>query len=117
MDKIDRKGLRHRDASYNVRVFGDARIVPGKIEGGLRLDGNTQYVDADYHAGDCMGNLDLCRQGALASLWVKPAMISEKMQLISTGVNGLAVWYAGGKLHATAKTSTREWQVSTDKFR
>ena len=63
------------------------------------------------------GNLDLCRHGALASLWVKPATISEKMQLISTGVNGLAAWYAGGKLHATAKTSTREWQVLTNQYR
>ena len=114
MNNIAGNRLAHE--SVDVRLFGNPTIVSGKVGGALRMDGNSQYASLNDQSRECLGNVDRCRHGTLWSAWIKPGQLQNGMELMSTGANGLRLWYDQNKLRAVAKTTNQEWQLETGRF-
>lgn len=102
--------------NITIETFGRPRIVEGKVGNALYLDGNSQYVSLGDQHRSCLGNLDHCPHGLLLSSWIKPGRLQEGMDLLSSGTNGLRAWFSGGRLHVTARTTTKQWTLQTDKL-
>ncbi|CAL1547650.1 unnamed protein product [Lymnaea stagnalis] len=96
-----------------INLIGSPVQTGGKVGRALQLDGNNDYVDFNDHTSECIGNLDLCQQGSLYSMWIRPDKLRNNMYLLSTGKNGVTLRYRNGALHASAETSTRKWETTT----
>ena len=116
-DMDNKEGNRLLHGSVFVTLHGKPRLVRGKLGRALMLNGRNQYVDFGDHHGDCFGNLDNCKHGATVAFWLRPDHLARDAYFLWTGNNGLAMWYRGKRVHVSAKTSTKEWQLSTDKLR
>lgn len=111
MDRIDRNRLIHPYAQIPVSLAGTPSVVPGKIGGALQLNGNAQYASLGSQVDACMGNLDLCPHGALWASWLRPQSLTNNMQLMSTGINGMSMHYNNGLLMITLRTTSRVWTM------
>ena len=115
MDSI--QGDRLVSPTVFAKVSGYPRLVDGKMRKALELNGNSQYVTVEDQNDKCLGNINMCPHGFLISFWFKPGDFKNKMQYIATGVNGLTVSHNQGKLYANVKTSTQQWDASTDNLK
>ena len=113
MDSIANNRVVH--PNLRIDVLGQAQIEPGKIDGALSLDG-SDFVSLGRQSENCFGNLDLCRHGLLFSMWLRPGQLKNGMEFLSTGSNGIKARYIGGQLRVTARTTTHEWNLQTDKL-
>ncbi|XP_052079469.1 uncharacterized protein LOC127717737 isoform X2 [Mytilus californianus] len=102
--------------SLLIDTYNKPKIVRGKIGKALKLNGQSQVVDIGEQSDSCLGNLDLCHHGALMALWFKPTNLGNDMHFLSNGHNGISVSNQGNEFIITAATSTRKWQVTTDKL-
>ena len=100
----------------DIELNGGPSLVWGKIGAALNLNGNGQYADFGNQAKTCFGNLNLCRHGIHWATWFHAGQLKNNMELISTGENGMRIWYANEQLHFSFKTTTREWNLSTKNF-
>lgn len=114
MDTIQLNKVAH--SNLVLSLIGQPESVAGKIGGALELDGSSQFMSLEGQSENCLGNLDFCRHGVLLSAWIKPGELLNGMDLLSTGANGLKMWYEDGKLKVSARTSTREWNVETEEL-
>lgn len=103
--------------TMRIEAFGQPRIAPGRVGGALDLDGSNEFVSLGRQQSSCLGNLDLCRHGLLLSAWLQPGQLKEGMDLMSSGVNGLRVWYENGRIKVSARTTTQEWNLETDRVK
>ena len=108
MDRIVGNHLYH---PVSVRLNGNPEIVRGKIAGALHLNGNAQYADFGAQAQSCMGNLDLCPNGMLWASWFRPDSLTNNMEVMSGGVNGINMYYNNNMLSVVARTTSRVWQL------
>lgn len=67
----------------NIEVSGTTGRSSGKLGESLKLDGG--YASLGRQEDTCFGNLDVCRQGALLTFWIKPISLENGMDIISTG--------------------------------
>lgn len=112
MDEKDGDTLVHKD--LDITLFGQPEIIPGKVAGALNFDGSRQYASLGSHSDSCFGNLDLCNNGVLMSLWIRPGTFKDRAVFFGTGENGFKAWYEDKNLKISADTSSRSWQVESD---
>lgn len=110
-------GSRVSHPRIRIDTFGLPRIAPGRIGGALNLDGSNEFASLGKQQEVCLGNLDLCRHGLLLSAWLRPGQLKDGMDVMSSGSNGVRMWYEGGKLKVSARTSAKEWNLETDRVR
>ena len=108
------RGSRLTDSDPVAVTHGGPRQVPGKMGQALRLDGAGQYVDGGDRAGDCLGDLSLCRYGFTFAAWMRFTELEENMQYFSTGARGVRMYYRGGRLVAEAQRGGRVWRATWD---
>ena len=116
-DRLRGNRLIQPDGDYPATVYGKPTVVHGRSSGALYLDGNSQYADFGEHPRACFGNLDRCRHGVTFATWMRPGRLRDRMEFLSTGINGLTARYDAGRLVVSARTSTRQWDAATDHFR
>lgn len=102
--------------SLIIDTYNNPKLVKGKIGKAIKVNGQSQVVDLGEHSADCLGNLDLCHHGALLGLWFKVTNLRNDMHFLSNGHNGISITNQGREFIITAATSTRKWQVSTEKL-
>ena len=101
---------------YTIHLTGNPQLVQGKIGKALQFSQQGQYASLGEHREDCLGNLDYCHHGVLLSSWVKFGDMVEDMQYMSTGQNGIKMWYEDGKVVCSFGTSTKQWTLPYDGF-
>ena len=74
---------------------GSPSLVPGKIGTALQLNaGRRDLVDlGSYGSDSCLGNLSACLHGLTAALWIRFDALHDNMHFLSTGVEGLRLYY------------------------
>lgn len=112
MDAISNGGTTLVHPSLQIRLHGNPSLVPGRIENGVRLNGNAQYIDLGNQMDKCLGNLELCYHGLTISFWVKFSDFNYNMYILSTGVNGIRVYHFGGYMYITMDSKGKSWRVS-----
>ena len=111
MNTISNNKLSH--PYLDINLYNNPVNVQGKIGGALNLNGNAQYAMIDRQNQNCFGNMDYCRHGMLFAGWIRPNDLKNREEFMSTGVNGLQLWYEGGRLRAKLQTTMRTWELET----
>ncbi|XP_076459006.1 uncharacterized protein LOC143292527 isoform X2 [Babylonia areolata] len=115
MDTLRRGRLLHNeDPAMVVATQGRPRAVSGKVGNAIELDGRQDALDFGNQSSACFGNLDLCPHGMMVSLWLQPKRLGRAgtSYFLSSGHNGLSLSYRDKKLHVTAATTSKTWQIS-----
>ena len=99
-----------------IQTYGSPRLVPGKIDNALQLNGRLQKAEFEHSDDGCLGNLDNCHHGILLALWLRLDKLEEGMYYLSSGVNGITISYVDRKIRVKAETSTREWMLTTSEL-
>nr|KAG5710229.1 hypothetical protein BaRGS_006748 [Batillaria attramentaria] len=94
--------------TLDIRIIGRPRLVPGKVGNALELTGRGQYADLGTLSDTCMGNLAQCPQGVTLSAWMKFRSFENNMVFLSTGSNGLVMFYKDGLVTAP-RFETERW--------
>ncbi len=107
--------------AWPIHVYGDPQQVQGVIGKAISLDGHDQYIDIGNHTDNCLGNLQLCRHGYTGSMYMNFPRFRENDYYLSTGGDGINMFYKNGKVHVTFEQSGKRWDVSlpqlkTDKW-
>ncbi|KAH9500063.1 hypothetical protein Btru_076507 [Bulinus truncatus] len=113
-EQIQGNQLQH-DKLY-ISLSGSPRQIRGKVGRALKLSGVNDYVDIDVRKSDCFNNLDLCQQGVLYAMWLHPDRLRDNTYFMSSGNNGISLFYRGGSLYARAETSTQLWEALTSQL-
>ena len=108
MDKIENNEVVHPDLS--IPVFGNPVVVPGKVNGGIRLDGSGQYIDAGADTNTCLGNLEKCKHGVTGSMFLNFRNLQDGMYYLSNG-GGIKMYYKNGRLYVAADLADKLWEV------
>lgn len=108
MDAIRDNKLVH--PLLTIPVNGNPVIVPGKVNGAIRLDGNRQYVDIGDFTKACLGNMEHCNHGLTGSMWINFRSLNENAYYLSSG-GGLRIYHSGGKLWIVLERSGKRWEV------
>ena len=82
-----------------ITVHGNIKTVEGKINQAVQLNGTGQYLDLGEQQRSCLGNLMYCSHGLSASMWVNFHGFQDNMYYVSTGINGVNMFYRDGQLH------------------
>ena len=104
----------NKDGEYDVVMTGNPSLVTGKIGNAVRFGGNGQYATLGEHRESCLGNLDYCQHGLLLAFWLRPGFLKEDMQYMSTGQNGVKMWYSNNQMHCSLETTARRVELSFD---
>lgn len=103
-----------QDSNMQANIHGNPEFRPGKIGNALNLDGRKDYVEAGDHSNGCLGDLSLCHYGITVSMWLKFGELSENAYYLSTGSQGVELYYRNGKLTAEAQEGKKNWRTSWD---
>lgn len=114
MDDLDGSRIPH--PSIMIETGGNPQLVKGKIGAALRLNGNSQWADLGEHQETCLGNLDNCHHGITMAMWFYAQKLKSNTYFLSTGKNGITLFYHRGQLKVQAKTSSRTWETGTDEI-
>ncbi|KAL3854429.1 hypothetical protein ACJMK2_013699, partial [Sinanodonta woodiana] len=109
MDKIRGSQLEH--PSLTIEVFGNPVSVPGKIGKAITFNGPDQYINLGDHHDKCLGNLKKCPHGITISVWIK-FNTENNMYILSTGQDGIRVFYRNGYIYVTLETMEKSWRAS-----
>ncbi|BFZ21895.1 hypothetical protein BsWGS_24934 [Bradybaena similaris] len=109
----DKVGNRIVDDRMAISVIGSPSFTAGKIGQALQLKGNSEVADFGDHRSECFGNLDLCHLGVLYAMWLRPDRLRDDTYFMSSGDNGISFSYKGQKLYVKARTSAKQWEVSS----
>ncbi|KAL5005761.1 hypothetical protein ScPMuIL_016919 [Solemya velum] len=112
MDDLDGNQIQH--PSIMIETYGSPKLVEGKIGAALRLNGNNQWVDLGEHQDTCLGNLDNCHHGITIAMWFYAHRLRSNTYFLSTGKNGITLYYHRRQLKVQAKTTSRTWETGTD---
>lgn len=102
--------------SLLIKAEGDPTVVPGKIGNAIQLDGNGQYLDLGQHTEKCLGNLARCVNGMTISAWMNFRSYSNNMYYISTGENGIHMYYRNGYIYVELSQPGRAWRITVPRF-
>ncbi|XP_014668355.1 PREDICTED: uncharacterized protein LOC106809700 [Priapulus caudatus] len=103
--KLEAKGI-------TATPHGGAGLALGKINNGLSLTGNGQYVDLGDTSQTCLSNIDVCHHGLTISTWIYFAQIpTETMHYMSSGENGFSLFCENRMLYAKFSTARQTWTV------
>ena len=91
MDKIEGGRVVHPSPLMTILAEGRPTTVPGKLNQGIRFT-NGQYLDVGQHQS-CLGNLLKCPHGITGSLWANFRRMDNNMYLLSSGYNGVNMYY------------------------
>jgi len=73
---------------------GTPSIVPGKMGASLQLNARRRdFVDLGSFGHSCLGNLSVCLDGLTAAMWLRFDALRDDMHYLSTGVEGLHLYY------------------------
>ena len=108
------RGNKLLDEDLDITVFGNPRLVNGKVGNALDLNGRGQYADAGNHYVRCLGNLDHCRHGAYTGMWIRPGQFENDANVLYTGRNGAKIWVENGQLRTRWSTTGRTWGIDYD---
>lgn len=114
MEEISGSTIPHSE--YTIQLTGDPTLVKGKVGQALSFSGGGQFASLGEHRERCLGNLDYCHHGLLIVAWLRFGNVTEGMQFMSTGQNGVKLSYENGSLFSFFQTSTRQWNVSLEDF-
>lgn len=109
MEEMDGQRLLHEE--LEASIHGNAVLIPGRIGKALKLGGRGQYLDLGQHADICLGNLARCPQGILISAWMRFDHFHDKMYFLSTGSNGIQMYYHDGYIYVTMKQGNKAWKT------
>ena len=93
-----------------IGVHGNPKLVQGAVNKAIHLNGSNQYLDIGEHDTSCLGNLLYCIHGYTGSMWVKFPRFEENMYYLSTGENGVNLYYKVGRMKIKCTIPGREWQ-------
>ena len=97
----------------DITFFGNPELSVGSYGKVLHLNGVDQYGNLGVNV-TCSGDLEDCVDGFVARITVKPEKLLDNMYLIDS--YPLSLYYLEGRLYGKLRTSTKTWEVSTDKF-
>ncbi len=109
MDEIRNNKLIHE--LLDINAYGGCRNVPGVIATAVKLRGNTQHLDIGQHSSSCLGNLQRCTHGYTGSMFVKFDRFLEGMYYLSTGDQGINMYYKDGRVHIDFEINGKKWTV------
>ena len=109
MDMIEKSRILH--PSMMIRAYGKPKLVDGIANQAVYLNGEGQYLDFGEHGESCLGNLRYCKHGITGSLWAKFPQFYPGMHYISTGLNGINIFYDKSALKVTANIPEKQWDL------
>lgn len=98
------------NTDMDVPVHGNPRVVQGRLHQGIKLDGNSQYIDIGRHSDSCLGNPQYCRHGSTSSMWVNFQRFEDDMYYYSSG-DGVTMYFKNGKLYIALETADKRWEM------
>lgn len=108
MDEVDDNLLVHD--SRQIYVYGSPRVVRGKHNNAISLNGQNQFLDAGQKLV-CEGSLEECQEGFTARFQVNPNQLKDNTYFLSSAP--LDIYYKGGRIITEFRTRNRTWQVSS----
>ena len=111
--KDDGKMLAHE--SLPIMLHGNPALVPGRIGNAIKLNGGLQYIDFGDQTDKCLGNLEKCSHGLTISFWAKFNRYTYDMYILSTGLNGIRMYYIDGYIYLTIDKNGKSWRGSIPK--
>ncbi|XP_053386148.1 uncharacterized protein LOC123539409 isoform X3 [Mercenaria mercenaria] len=112
MEAIKDGGKQIDFKSLPVMLKGYPLLVPGKFGNALKLSGNSQYIDFGERTDACLTNLDACDFGISIFFWVKIDSYDNNMYLLSTGEEGIKLYYNRGYIYITVDHGRKSWRMS-----
>lgn len=94
---------------------GNPTLVSGKMGNALQFDGQRDFISGGDFGNSCLGDLTLCQYGVTAGMWIKFNDLRENAYLLSTGKNGIELYYKDGKLTAEVQQGSKNWKASWTK--
>lgn len=116
MDTIINGGRRLEHDWLTIDLTGYPESVPGKVNNAIRLNGNQQYIDLGERTDECMGNFDHCKFGISIFFWLKINEYDDKMFIMSTGTNGIKLYYNQGFVYVTLDNDRKSWRISVPRL-
>ena len=101
--------------SLPIMLHGNPVLVPGRIGNAVKLNGGMQYIDLGDQTDKCLGNLGNCHHGLTISFWVKFNKYTYNMYILSTGRNGIRLYYIDGFIYFTIDHLGKSWRGSIPK--
>ena len=111
MDNFD-KGHQMPHPSLTITAHGRPTLVKGIANSAVNLTGHAQYLNLGDHSNKCLGNLLHCTNGLTVSMWARFRAFTPKAHYLSTGVNGVNMFFREGQMKVTAEIPTQQWEVS-----
>ena len=108
----EKRGNRLVHPNLKIDLLGNPSIVDGKVNNAVRLNGDSQYLDAGETGDTCLGDLSRCPHGFTMSTWVKFDKLQEDSYYMSTGNKGVSMFYKNGMLHVAFNQPGKLWQTS-----
>ena len=112
MDEVADSGRRIEHAQLPISLSGYPQLIPGIVNKALSLNGNQQYIDMGENGDECLGNLDLCKFGLSLFFWLNIDQYDNNMYILSTGTDGVRVYYNQGYIYVTLNNDRKSWRVS-----
>ena len=112
MDEITNDGRTLVHPSLPITLHGNPVLVPGRVGNAVNLNGGMQYIDLGQNMDTCLGNLEKCKHGITISFWVKFNEFNYNMFLLSTGINGIKMYYLGGFIYLKIDSMGKSWRAS-----
>ena len=100
-------------------IVGDVKLVPGKQNQALYVNGIDQRVNLGNQRHSCMGDLSKCNKGFIMAMWIQMHNNDDTEYYISNGGQtyksiGVAVMLRDKKLRAVFRTATHTWDLIHD---
>lgn len=115
MEAIKDGGRQIEYARLPVMLTGNPLLAPGKFGNALVLNGKNQYIDFGGRKDKCLANLDYCNFGISIFFWVKVSEYDYNMYLLSTGNEGIKIYYNLGYIYITVDHDRKSWRMSVPK--
>lgn len=116
MNTLKDSGRMLAHAQLSIDLNGYPELVPGVVNNAIDLNGNNQYIDLGTHNDECMGNLNECNFGISLFFWLKIHDYEDNMYILSTGLNGIRIYYNQDYIYITVDNLKESWRISTPKF-
>lgn len=110
MDSIRNNEI--ENSNIKATTHGNPQIRTGKIMNAVFLDGRKDYIEAGDHSQTCLGDLKQCEFGVTISLWLKFGKLEDNMYFLSTGSQGLELYYKNNELIVEAQEGNKNWRAS-----
>lgn len=112
LDEVADSGRRIPHASLPIILSGYPQLLPGKVNNAIDLNGDQQYIDLGENHEECLGNLEFCRFGVSLFFWLKINQYDNNMYILSTGIDGIRVYYNQDYILVTLNNDRKSWRIS-----